>query len=129
MAGSTGSSSPRKPWRPRPPRSRSTSAREELADYYLSAAHRDNPGDGCPVSAMCGEVAHEDVGSGLRSVYLGGVREFVDALAGFADDPADRAERIATLCTLVGGLVLARATAGDPVSDEILAAAKNHVTG
>jgi TetR/AcrR family transcriptional regulator, transcriptional repressor for nem operon len=104
-------------------------AREELADYYLSGEHRDDPGNGCPAAGLCGEVAHEGRESPLRSAYVDGIQSFVDVLGDFSGDSADRADKIATLCTLVGGLLLARATAGDPVSDEILDAARNSVTG
>ncbi|MET0133785.1 MAG: TetR/AcrR family transcriptional regulator [Kibdelosporangium sp.] len=106
-----------------------TAAREALADYYLSQDHRDEPGTGCPAAGLCGDVGHEGSESPLRASYTGGIRSFVDALGDFSGDPADRAGKIATLCTLVGGLLLARATAGDPVSDEILEAAKARVVG
>jgi hypothetical protein len=34
---------------------------------------------------------------------------------------------MADLCTVVGGLLLARATAGDPISDTILGAARRRL--
>jgi TetR/AcrR family transcriptional regulator, transcriptional repressor for nem operon len=102
-------------------------ARREMLDCYLSADHRDDPGTGCPTSALAGEVAHEGADSALRATYTGGVRSFVDLLADFDGDTADRDHRITTLCTMVGAILLSRATSGDPISDEILDAAKRHL--
>jgi len=101
-----------------------TAARREMLDDYLSPEHRDDPGTGCPTTALAGEVAREGADSALRATYTEGVRGFVLKLADFDDDPTDRDHQITTLCTMVGALMLSRATAGDPISDEILDAAK-----
>jgi TetR/AcrR family transcriptional regulator, transcriptional repressor for nem operon len=100
----------------------------ELVDTYLSAQHRDGPASGCPVTALGSEVAHEAPDSPVRAAYAAGVQDSVDVLSCFDGQASTRDEQIATLCTLVGALTLARATAGDPLSDEILRAAKAHLT-
>jgi TetR/AcrR family transcriptional repressor of nem operon len=106
-----------------------SAAREELVGMYLSADHRDDPGAGCPVSALGADAARDEAEAPLRAAYAQSVGRFVDNLARFDDDPADRAAHITTLCTLVGALTLARATAGDQsLSDEILLAAKGKLT-
>src|ERR1700724_785832 len=33
---------------------------ESLVDNYLSKAHRDHPGTGCPVAALAGDIARSD---------------------------------------------------------------------
>jgi TetR/AcrR family transcriptional regulator, transcriptional repressor for nem operon len=100
----------------------------ELVDTYLSAQHRDGPASGCPVTALGGEVAREAPDSPVRAAYATGVQASMDVLGRFGGRASTRDEQIVTLCTLVGALTLARATAGDPLSDEILRAAKAHLT-
>ncbi|WP_326564891.1 TetR/AcrR family transcriptional regulator [Amycolatopsis rhabdoformis] len=101
--------------------------RAEMAGSYLSEASRDTPGEGCPATALGGESARDEQGSPLRKSYADGVRSFLDVLAEFDGSSATREDHMATLATLVGGLYLARATAGDPVSEEILEAARRRV--
>lgn len=97
---------------------------------YLSPAHRDRPGEGCPVAALAVDAAR--AGGGLSEVFAQGIERNIDRFARVIEGlaPADsapsaqgRARAMAMLATMVGGLVLARATAdGRPaLSDEILA--------
>jgi TetR/AcrR family transcriptional repressor of nem operon len=109
---------------------------------YLSARHRDAPGQGCPVAALAVDAAR--VGGGLSEVFADGIERnigrFAQLLAegrgeegrsegssakGGADSlaPQDRARAVQFLATMVGGLVLARATAAarPALSDELLA--------
>ena len=82
---------------------------------YLSPEHRDDMGHGCVVSALGPELARADPA----------VREaFVEAYRAFVDRFEDREQALAKLATLVGAIVIARATAGDPLSDEVLEAAR-----
>jgi len=37
---------------------RPTTARRQFLDAYLSPQHRDNPGEGCPIAALAGDVVH-----------------------------------------------------------------------
>jgi TetR/AcrR family transcriptional regulator, transcriptional repressor for nem operon len=92
-------------------------ARRALIEYYLSGAHRDDPGDGCAAAGFCVDVAREDEDGAARDVYAEGVEDFGRWLAGNGD------EDLAALSTLVGALLLARATRGHDVSDRILTAA------
>ncbi len=102
-------------------------AERELLETYLSAAHRDDPGSGCPTAALCGDVARETKGSALRNAYAKGVHGMVDNLAKLGigkNRSQDHAKALAELSTMVGALVLARATRGDKLSGEILDAAR-----
>ncbi|WP_095850793.1 hypothetical protein [Streptomyces sp. Ag82_O1-15] len=56
-----------------------------------------------------------------QDVYINGVRNRAARLA-TGDDG------MAQLCTMVGALVLARATRGNPISDELLQAARTALT-
>jgi TetR/AcrR family transcriptional repressor of nem operon len=114
----------------------SRSAREgatsaELAaarlDAYLSRGHRDHAERGCPVAALCSEVAHESLPTkeaftkalaGLIEVVGGGV-------TGDTKDARDR--RLATTASIVGAIVLSRATSDEALADELLRAVRRDV--
>ncbi|MFI5678630.1 TetR/AcrR family transcriptional regulator [Streptomyces cellulosae] len=96
---------------------------QALIDTYLSVAHRDDPGDGCPVAALAGDMAREGADGEARRVYTEGVGDFAEWLA------TDDQDGLVRLCTLFGALVLARATKGSPLSEEILATAHAALTG
>ncbi|GIF63936.1 TetR family transcriptional regulator [Asanoa ishikariensis] len=85
---------------------------QALLDTYLSVQHRDDPGEGCPAAGFAGDIARDPA---PRQTYATGVREMAAWIA-----PGDAG--LAALATLVGGVLLARATAGSPVSEEILRA-------
>jgi TetR/AcrR family transcriptional repressor of nem operon len=99
-------------------------AHRDFVESYLSARHRDSPGDGCPAAALCADIAREDPGSAARRPYADGVELYGRWLAA-PDGGAD----LAAVATLVGALVLARATAGTEISDRILTAARESLTG
>lgn len=94
-----------------------------LVHGYLSATHRDHPGEGCPAAALAADAAR--AGPEMSEVFAQGVerniQRFMRVLQG--DEVSKRTETIVTLSSMVGALVLARATAaGNPVlSEEILA--------
>ncbi|MDR3005253.1 MAG: TetR/AcrR family transcriptional regulator [Acidovorax sp.] len=107
---------------------------QALVHGYLSSSHRDHPGEGCPAAALAVDAAR--AGPEMSEVFAqgveGNIQRFARALRPTqpADvdpqrplTPEERATTIATLATMVGGLVLARATAaGNPaLSEEILA--------
>ncbi|MDI9902648.1 TetR/AcrR family transcriptional regulator [Rhodococcus sp. IEGM 1409] len=97
-------------------------ARQALIDNYLSVEHRDNPADGCPAAALAADMAREPADSGARRVYTEGVGDFAAALA---DEKADQnADGLVRLSTMLGALVLSRATKGSPLSEEILDSAR-----
>ncbi|MGW1504164.1 TetR/AcrR family transcriptional regulator [Streptomyces mirabilis] len=98
-------------------------ARRALIEDYLSVWHRDHPGEGCPVSGFAADLGREP-GQAARAqdVYVNGVRNRAARLATGDDDG------MAQLCTMVGALVLARATRDNPISEELLRAARTALT-
>jgi TetR/AcrR family transcriptional repressor of nem operon len=94
----------------------------DLVSAYLSPAHRDDPGGGCVLAALGGDIARQ--GPKVRRRMTDYVRQSIERLAGRRAGAARRRRAIATLSGLVGGLVLARAVDDPALSDEILAAAK-----
>ncbi|MFI9803793.1 TetR/AcrR family transcriptional regulator [Streptomyces sp. NPDC052301] len=98
-------------------------ARRTLIEDYLSVWHRDHPADGCPVSGFATDLGREtEQTARARHTYINGVRNRAARLATGDDDG------MAQLCTMVGALVLARATRGNPISEELLQAARTALT-
>ncbi|MCS4296128.1 TetR/AcrR family transcriptional repressor of nem operon [Comamonas sp. BIGb0152] len=94
-----------------------------LVHAYLSENHRDDPGEGCPAAALATDAAR--AGPEMSEVFAQGVerniQRFMEVVQG--EEPSKRAQTIVTLSSMVGALLLARATAaGNPaLSEEILA--------
>ncbi|MEU3398790.1 TetR/AcrR family transcriptional regulator [Streptomyces filamentosus] len=101
---------------------RRDAAQRALIDTYLSAEHRDNPADGCPAAALATDMARDGGETEARRTYSQGVAAFADFLA------TEDQDGITRLCTMLGALVLSRATDGTPLSDEILTAARTALT-
>ncbi|WP_030255704.1 TetR/AcrR family transcriptional regulator [Streptomyces violens] len=97
-------------------------AQRAVIDTYLSTEHRDSPADGCPVAALATDIAREGAGDEARRVYTQGVGDFADWLA------TEDQDGITRLCTMLGALVLSRATKGSPLSEEILTTAREALT-
>ncbi|QIL83323.1 TetR/AcrR family transcriptional regulator [Diaphorobacter sp. HDW4A] len=95
-----------------------------LVHGYLSTEHRDHPGEGCPAAALAVDAAR--AGPEMSEVFAQGVERNIQRFARAttpAPDAAGRADTIHVLASMVGALVLSRATAaGNPaLSEEILA--------
>lgn len=86
-------------------------------ERYLSAAHRDHPDRGCPLPATAGDLGRES--RSLRRGLADEIEGHLSTLAG----AGDRDLAIGALALMVGGLTLARAVRGTPLSDEILESA------
>jgi TetR/AcrR family transcriptional regulator, transcriptional repressor for nem operon len=86
--------------------------RRVYGDRYLSARHRDNPGDGCTMAALAQEVARST--PELKKSFERGFEEILSASGG------DRKEAIFQSAAMIGGVVLARAVRDARLSDEIL---------
>lgn len=93
-------------------------------DAYLSPAHRDAPGRGCPLPALAGDFARRDAPA--RDRFEAGLGLLTGRLAAaVADAGLERpeAQASAILSQMVGTIVLARSTTG-AASDAILADAR-----
>ena len=105
--------------------------RTAFLDYCLSTENRDGPGTGCP-SPFVVDVARSGPDDGSRAAFLRGTHALLDELREktVGEDPGpaeDEDALLADLATTVGAILLARATAGDPLSDDILAAARRRL--
>ncbi|MFD3657864.1 TetR/AcrR family transcriptional regulator [Streptomyces sp. NPDC058620] len=97
-------------------------AQQALIDAYLSIEHRDSVADGCPVAALATDMAREPGDREARRVYTQGVGDFAEVLA------TEDQDGITRLCTMLGALVLARATNGSALSEDILTTAHAALT-
>ncbi|QIP84205.1 TetR/AcrR family transcriptional regulator [Streptomyces sp. Tu 2975] len=97
-------------------------AQRALIDTYLSIEHRDSAATGCPAAALAADMARETGDYEARRVYTEGVGDFAEWLA------TDEQDGITRLCTMLGALVLARATKGSPLSEEILGTVRAALT-
>lgn len=99
----------------------------EFVSKYLSPRHRDGPGKGCPIAALVCEVPRQS--QGVRDHFTAGIQAMVRRLSSRMDaglKPKRREEKaLATLASLVGALVLARAVNDPKLSDDILRATRN----
>ena len=95
-----------------------------VADYkslYLSREHVENPGVGCPMPAMGGDLSREP--DAVKAAFTDGFRRVVASLAQAHD--GTQAERDAAamrdIALLVGAVLLARATTSETASDVLAA--------
>lgn len=98
-----------------------SAALRQYLTSYLSPAHRDTPGGGCPLPSLAADIARgpgaarERFASGLDR--LNARIEFALARLDVADP---RAEAAAVVTQMVGAVGLARAIGAGPQSDAIL---------
>ncbi|WP_433461942.1 TetR/AcrR family transcriptional regulator [Spirillospora sp. CA-128828] len=97
-------------------------ARRAFIEAYLSIEHRDSAADGCPVAGLAVDIARGHGDAEARRIFTEQVGDTAAWLG------ADGEDGIARLCTMVGALVLARATKGNPLSEDILATARAALT-
>ena len=108
------------------------SALHAILDPYLSTRMVKNMGNGCPAATLSVDVARESPDKPVRAAYQAGTAQLVEILAALSssDDPAERRKQaLVQWSTMVGVMMLASATDGDPISDELLAAVREHMLG
>ncbi len=104
---------------------------ESLVDEYLSAAHRDHPGTGCPVGALAGDLARSD--KRTRALVSRKIRDNIELLATLirntnkTDRGSARAQAVFTYCALVGAIGMARAVSDEELSREVLKTVAKHL--
>ena len=108
----------------------SAAARDAISEGYLKAAYCDPTVASCPTATLVTDVARAGAKHPIHSAYIDGVKEQIDTLAALGtsgDRDKDRAAACVQLATMMGALLLARATHGDPISEEIVGAARAHL--
>ena len=115
-------------WRKRTESAKSReSAHAALIEGYLTSQNRASPGTSCPLAALATDVGREAEDKPVRKVFQDGLERLIQSLTEVqspTDPDGARDEALTQLATLVGAMVLARATSGAALSDEIMNAAK-----
>jgi len=93
---------------------------EMVLDYYLSAGHRDNPAEGCPLVALSEDAWR--LGHGVQGAYTKLTDTAIKQLTHVLDGDATLAR--ATLAAMVGAVQLARGVGDEAQSLKILSDTK-----
>ena len=107
-------------------------ATRTIAERYLRSANADPTAATCPTATLVTDVARASGDHPIRDAYVAGLRKQITTLAALGtsgDRGRDRADACVRLATMMGALLLARATHGDALSAEILDAARTHLAG
>lgn len=98
---------------------------ESVVDGYLNEAHRDDPGTGCPVVALAGDIARSD--KRTRALVSQQIQESIELVASLMrernreqEKGSARSKAVFTYCALVGAMGVARAVSDEQLSREIL---------
>jgi TetR/AcrR family transcriptional repressor of nem operon len=97
-------------------------------DFYLSRAHRDARGSGCPVAALSSDLPRLSVK--MRRHFTDGVEHLTDTFSELFTAMKIRNARAtarSVFAELVGALLLARLESDEPKSDAILAASHDAI--
>jgi len=105
-----------------------------FVNQYLSRQHRDAPGDGCTMAALCGDAARQP--ESIKAVFAAGIERQLAILESSNETQNEsvkreaRAMMIDTMAHAVGAIVLSRACPDDsPLVDEILEVCRAQILG
>ena len=101
-----------------------------IVDGYLSATHRDDPGQGCAVPALGAEIARESPKT--RKAFALKLDQMIDMIADQIQDvprKTARKQAMAALATMMGTIVMSRIAGNGEMSDEILSAGREATLG
>lgn len=104
-------------------------ALEALLEIYLSPAHQEGIETGCPLAALASEMPRQ--APEVRQATTRHIREFVDLVARQLPnwgEPGAHEQALATLSTMVGALMLARAVDDPRLSEAFRTAALEHLS-
>jgi len=101
--------------------------------HYLSRQHRDAPGQGCTMSALCTDASRQP--DPVKAAFAAGIEAQLGVSRHYPEGQSDgptseqaRARRIALMAQAVGAMVLSRSCPDDsPLADEILDACRDDV--
>ncbi len=94
----------------------------QLLQTYLTEYHRDNPGAGCAMGALLGDMSRAS--KSAKTVYTARVKRNLAVTAGLLPsekNPNKRGRALLILSSLLGALNLSRAVSDPTLSREILA--------
>jgi len=101
---------------------------QALLRAYLSKEHVRNPEIGCPVAALGTEIPRQ--APAVRRAATRRIKEMIDVVSRQSADwgqPGAYVRALATVATMIGAVVLARAVDEEPLSESVLEAALKHL--
>jgi TetR/AcrR family transcriptional repressor of nem operon len=105
-----------------------SSTRRALVDSYVSRLHVENPERGCPVAALCSEIAHETPAA--REAFSRALERLLDIVGRVEPGRSKRARerQLYAAAAAVGAVVLARATTDRALASDLLRAVRRELT-
>ncbi|MFB2552041.1 TetR/AcrR family transcriptional regulator [Ensifer soli] len=101
---------------------------EAVADFYLSTAHRDEKGDGCPLVALGADAARQT--GDIREPFQDGIRahlEILETMIANREGAAPDAKAMVMLSLMVGAATLSRIVTDEAMSQRLLETASAEV--
>ncbi|MCD1267139.1 TetR family transcriptional regulator [Shinella sumterensis] len=101
---------------------------QAVVDLYLSAGHRGETGDGCPLVALGSDAARQS--PEVRTPFQDGIKAHLQVLEELIpnDGAPEAAEKaMVVLSLMVGAVTLSRVMTDEAMSDRVLEAASNEV--
>jgi TetR/AcrR family transcriptional regulator, transcriptional repressor for nem operon len=102
---------------------------QTMVHSYLSTEHVNAIESGCPIAALASEMPRQ--AHAIRSAATRRIKEFVDVVARQMPDwgqPSAHERALATMSTMVGALILARAVDDPMLSEALLSSASKRLT-
>ena len=96
--------------------------------FYLSAGHRAEKLDGCPVVALGSDAARQ--GAGVKAAFEEGIKAYLEVLGPLlpkTDGEDSNRKAMVVLSTMVGAMTLSRAVNDPDLAQAFLNAAVEHV--
>jgi len=96
--------------------------------FYLSAGHREEKLDGCPVVALGSDAARQ--GAGVKAAFEEGIKAYLEVLGPLlpeTDGEDSNRKAMVVLSTMIGALTLSRAVNDPDLAQALLDAAVEHV--
>jgi TetR/AcrR family transcriptional repressor of nem operon len=97
-------------------------------DRYLTVRHRDQPGKGCPLPSLSGDLAR--MPTAARKRFEDGTRRLTDSIADALramKRPHPDALAASVLAEMVGAMAIARAVSSNERSEQILEATRDSI--
>ena len=98
---------------------------DAVVEAYLSPRHRNNPARGCALPALAADIGRS--GPEARRTLAAGLEKMIDIIAGLIPKRSSSDARQAaagSIATMVGSIVLARASGDKRLSDALLEAGR-----
>ncbi len=98
---------------------------KSIANSYLSRTHRDNPGSGCAVSALAGDVARSSRKN--REIMSKHLAKYFENIRDVIGDQRNEQLAIAIMSMMVGAVTLSRVMSDPAIADKVLLVARNAI--